>query len=168
MIDDGSFFERNAGLDPARIPELNAFLQSEFSDEEIPRLSQFLEEERAVGIPGSKPTIRDLPNSYVELLKLSNGGGIAVGDREIAFFEKESLRCYLVDYQFPVYMPSALAFGLNGGGLFYIFDMREPATDGEYPIVISSSGNLGFNDSPVIAHSIQELLADSTNIEDLL
>ena len=168
MIDDAAFYDRHPGLDAAAVPELNSFLQSEFSDEEVARLSQYLDAETAAAIPGSKPAIRNLPTSYVELLVISHGGGIAVGDREIAFFERESLRNNLIDYQFPVYMPAALPFGLNGGGVFYVFDMRDAAENGEFPILAASSGNLCYDDAPVIARSIQELLADTTNIEDLM
>ena len=168
MFDYDAFYDRNDGLDVASVPELNAFLQSRFNDDEVSRLSQYLDDERAASLAGSSPKIRDLPNSYIDLLTISHGGGIAIGDREIAYFEKDSMRNYMIDYQFPVYMPSALPFGLNGGGIFYVFDMRESAVDGEFPIVAASSGNLCYDDAPTIARSIPELVADQTNIEDFL
>ena len=168
MIDESAFYDRNPGLKANATSELNAYLQAAFSDAEVSRLSQYLDAETAASIPGSKPEIRELPAGYVELLTLSNGGGISIGDREIAFFKKQSLREYLVEYQFPIYMPAALPFGLNGGGVFYVFDMRKPATNAEYPILAAASGNLSYDDAPTIAHSMHELFADKTNIEDLL
>ena len=166
MIDDSAFYDRNAGLNVALVPELNKFLQAPFNDDEVSRLSTHLDAGRAAAIAGSKPAIRDLPDSYLELLAISCGGGIAIGEREIAYFESEAMRDYLIDYQFPVYMPGGLPFGLNGGGVFYVFDMRAAAVAGEFPILAVSSGNLGYDDAPMIAGSIQELLADPTNIED--
>ena len=168
MIDASSFYDRQPGLDIASIAELNAFLQAAFNGDEVFRLSIHLDDDRAASVAGSKPVIRDLPSTYLDLLAISNGGGIAIGEREIAYFESESMRNYMIDYQFPVYMPGALPFGLNGGGVFYVFDMREPAIDQEYPIVAASSGNLCYDDAPTIARSVRELLSDSTNIEDLL
>ena len=168
MIDDSAFYDRQLGLDIATVPEMNSFLQAAFNDDEVSRLSMYLDDELAASIAGSKPEIRDLPKTYLDLLAFSNGGGIAIGEREIAYFETESMRSYMIDYQFPVYMPGALPFGLNGGGVFYIFDMRTPATNNEYPIVAATSGNLCYDDAPTIARSITELLSDPTNIEDFL
>ena len=167
-IDDEAFYDRNPGLEMGNVAELNAYVQASFNDEEVKRLSQYLDEKLAASIPGTRPLIRDLPTSYLNLLAISNGGGIAIGDREITYFEKESLRDYLVDYQFPIYMSGALPFGLNGGGVFYVFDMRKPAVNGEFPILAASSGDLEYENAPVIAQSIDELLSDETNIEDLL
>ena len=167
MIDDSVFYDRQPGLDIATAAELNAFLQAPFNDDEVSRLSMYLDDDHAASI-ARKPEIRDLPNTYLDLLAISHGGGIAIGEREIAYFDSESIRNYLIDYQFPVYMPCALPFGLNGGGVFYVFDMREPAIDQEYPIVAASSGNLCYDDAPTIARSVPELLSESTNIEDLL
>ncbi|MDQ1924612.1 SMI1/KNR4 family protein [Massilia pseudoviolaceinigra] len=168
MINDQAFFERNPGLDLRLVAEMNESLQAKFSDAEISRMSQFLSATDIGSLRGSRPAIRDLPSSYVALLTKSNGGGIVIGNREIAFFDALTLRDYLVDYQFPVYMPGALPFGLNGGGVFYVFDMREAPVDGEFPILAAASGNLEYDSSPTIAHSLQQLLSDLTNIEDFL
>ena len=168
MIDDSAFYDRQPGLDIATVPELNAFLQAAFNDDEVARLSMYLDDESASLISGSKPEIRDLPGTYLDLLAISHGGGIEIGEREIAYFEIESMRDYMIDYQFPVYMPGALPFGLNGGAVFYVFDMREPASSNEFPIVAVSSGNLCYDDAPTIARSIPELLSNSINIENFL
>lgn len=169
MIDDDVFFDRNAGLDLATVSDVNAFLQSPYSDDEISRLSQYLDTNTTLSLQNSRPLIQDLPRTYVSLLARSNGGGITIGEREIAYFEQESLRGYLIDYQFPIYMPRSLPFGLNGGGVFYVFDMREPLNNAEdYPILAAASGNLCYDDSPLVAQTLDHLLADHRNIEDLM
>ena len=169
MIDDDAFFEQNAGLDLVTVSDVNAFLQSPYSDDEISRLSQYLDTDTASLLKNSRPQIQDLPRNYVSLLARSNGGGITIGEREIAYFEPQSLRDYLIDYQFPVYMPKSLPFGLNGGGVFYVFDMREPLNNADdYPILAAASGNLCYDDSPLVAQTLEQLLADPVNIEDLM
>ena len=168
MIDDQAFYDKNPPLVIKSADECNGFLQAAFSDEELARLSQYLDEETAASLVGTKPDIRDLPQSYLELLMISDGGGIEIGEREIGYFDKQSIRDYLIDYQFPVYLPGSLPFGLNGGGVFYIFDMRKPATAGEFPILAAESGNLCYDDAPMIAESLEQLLTEPTNIEDYL
>ena len=149
MIDDHLFFERNPGLIVESIASVNALLQSSFTDEEFERLAEVIGQEAVSSLRNARPTIRDLPPSYVELLKLSNGGGITIGDREIAFFSPTEMREYLVAYQFPHYIPGALPFGLNGGGVFYVFDMREPMKASDYPILAAAAGNLVYDDAPL-------------------
>lgn len=167
-IDDEAFFELNPGIDVDSIAAANAMLRAPFSDDEVSRLSQYLDSDTVSRLPNTSPSIRDLPESYVMLLARSNGGGFTIGEREVAYFDPKTIRDYLVDYQFPIYMPGALPFGLNGGGVFYVFDMREPAVGPDYPILAASSGNLCYDDSPVIARTLNELVTDTRNIEDLM
>ncbi|NOK63443.1 MAG: hypothetical protein GFH27_549347n2 [Chloroflexi bacterium AL-W] len=95
-------------------------------------------------------------------------GGLFVNkEREIGFFGAHDIRAYLLNYHFPEYMPLAVPFGLNGGGVFYVFDMRNPPSDREFPILASSAGVLDFDDSPIIAYSLAELFAGTDHIEDL-
>lgn len=125
-------------------------------------------------IPGSQNAngwtinLRDLPDSYVELLCISHGGGLTIGEREITYFEDILLREYLLGYEFPVYMPGALPFGLNGGGVFYLFDMRAPARDSEFPILVAHSSYLDFNGATLVAKDVHELLSDKKNVEEFL
>ncbi|MFO1042266.1 MAG: SMI1/KNR4 family protein [Planctomycetaceae bacterium] len=166
-IDNEAFFELNPGIDVDSIAAANAMLRAPFSDDEVSRLSQYLDSDTVSRLPKS-PSIRELPESYVTLLARSNGGGFTIGEREVAYFDPKTIRDYLVDNQFPIYMPGALPFGLNGGGVFYVFDMREPAVGPDYPILAASSGNLCYYDSPVIARTLDELVSDTRNIEELM
>lgn len=109
-----------------------------------------------------------LPASYVTLLQHADGGLSVNEEREIGFFGPHDIREYLLHYLFPAYMPLAVPLGLNGGGVFYVFDMRNPPSDGEFPILAASAGVLDFADSPIVAHSLAELLAGTDNIEELL
>ncbi len=49
----------------------------------------------------------------------------------------------MLAYHVPEYMPLAVPFAFNGGGTFYMFDMRSPPVNGEYPIVCCGSGRWG-------------------------
>jgi hypothetical protein len=73
-------------------------------------------------------------------------------------------------------MPAALPFAFNGGGVFYLFDMREPAdADGEYPVVAAHAGNLGWAGHDEcyppecwpVADGLAQACRGRTNIEDL-
>ena len=74
----------------------------------------------------------------------------------------------MLAYLFPQFMPGAVPFALNGGGLFYMFDMRNPAADSEYPIICCPAGCLDFHDAIVIAESFLSACMGEENIEDLL
>jgi hypothetical protein len=69
---------------------------------------------------------------------------------------------------FPEWMQGAIPFALDGGGVFYVFDMREKAKNGEYPILISEAGNLGYHDAKLIANSFLEVCQGTINVEELL
>jgi hypothetical protein len=51
----------------------------------------------------------------------------------------------LLGYHLPQYMPGALPIGFNGGGTLYLLDLREPAIDGEYPLVCAHAGYLAWS-----------------------
>jgi hypothetical protein len=80
------------------------------------------------------------------------------------------LREFLVSYHVPQYMPLAVPFAFNGGGVMYLFDMRDPpASDGEYPILCAHAGCLTFDphDSPKVADSFPEVCRGRFNVERL-
>ena len=93
--------------------------------------------------------VRPPPPSYLSLLRWSDGGEFRTGARWFQFFptldEIHGVRAMLLTYQLPLYMPGALPVGFNGGGTFYLLDMREPVVEGEYPIVCAHAGYLGWS-----------------------
>jgi hypothetical protein len=108
------------------------------------------------------------PEDYLDLLRWCNGGSCVQGDREISFLATNEVREYLLSYHFPEYMPGAVPLGLNGGGVFYVFDARLPPEAGEYPIIASEAGVMTFEDSAVVARSFGELCRGRVNIEEIL
>ncbi len=44
------------------------------------------------------------------------------------------------------YLREAVPFAFDGGGGFYLFDMRREPVEGEYAIVYSHAGSLGWDD----------------------
>lgn len=109
-----------------------------------------------------------LPESYLDLIRWSNGGEFGNGDREFGFFGT-NVREFLVGYHVPEYMPLAIPFAFDGGGSFYLFDMRKPAQNGEYPIVFAGSGALGWeqDDYVKVANSLLEACAGTVHPFDL-
>jgi len=111
----------------------------------------------------SKP----LPSSYADFLKWSNGGSFVSGERRFdPFFSTSELRAYLVGYNVPQYMPEALPFAFDGCGNFYLFDMRSDPVEGEYPILFTLAGNLGYEDALLIATSFLDVCKGTTNLAD--
>src|SRR5215472_6681118 len=93
---------------------------------------------------------RPLPPQYLSLLKWSNGAWCRSGEREFGFFPTFDangcgVRESMLAYHVPQYMPGALPFAFNGGGTFYLFDMREDAVGGEYPVVCCHAGSLSWD-----------------------
>jgi hypothetical protein len=105
-----------------------------------------------------------LPPAYLDILRWSNGGSFWSGDRRFdPFFSASEIRPYLVGYQMPQFMPDAIPFAFDGGGNFYLFDMRRPSIGGEYPILFVGSGNLGYNDAVLVATSFVEACRGSSD-----
>ena len=78
---------------------------------------------------------RPLPSSYLSFLGWSNGGEFVNGDRQIGFFSTADLREFLLSYHVPQYMPGSQPIAFDGGGCFYLLDMRDEPDDGEYPVL---------------------------------
>jgi hypothetical protein len=111
---------------------------------------------------------RPLPETYLEFLQWSDGPWCANGAREFGFFGTSDVRLMMTAYEIPEYMPFAVPFALNGGGVFYLFDMREDAADGEYPVVVAAAGNLDWDAAPRIASDFVEACSGRTNVEKFL
>src|SRR5262249_11533316 len=114
-----------------------------------------------------------LPVSYLSLLAWSNGGEFRTGDRWFQFHRAvepgHGVRAMMLGHHIPQYMPGAVPIALNGGGWFYLFDMRNPPRDGEYPVVACSAGNLGWDPDKckVVAATFLAACQGTTNIENL-
>jgi len=70
---------------------------------------------------------------------------------------------HLLAYHVPQYMPGALPFAMDGGGGFYLFDLRADAIDGEYPIFFAHAGNLGWDDAVPVAQTFPDACRGNTN-----
>jgi SMI1 / KNR4 family (SUKH-1) len=116
---------------------------------------------------------RPLPASYLSFLRWSNGGEFRTGERWFQFFPTldpgHGVRAMLLAYHIPQYMPGALPIAFNGGGMFYLFDMRQPAAGDEYPVVCAHSGNLRWNPAAcrLVANSFEEACRGARNVDDL-
>jgi len=90
------------------------------------------------------------PKSYLSFLEWSNGGTFTKGGREFGFFPVNDARCgvraMMLAYHIPEYMNQAVPFAFDGAGTFYLFDMREPPLDDEFPIVMAHAGSLGWDE----------------------
>ena len=113
---------------------------------------------------------RRFPPTFIEFLRWSNGGNFVNGEREFGMFDPKEIREYLLSYEIPEYMPGAVPFALDGGGGFFLFDMRNEPVDGEYPIVFSHSSSLGWDeeDHATLAKSFVEACTDPTDPNDEL
>jgi hypothetical protein len=116
---------------------------------------------------------RPLPSAYLAFLRWSNGGEFRTGERWLQVFPaldpRHGARAMMLAYQLPEYMPGALPFAFNGGGTFYLFDMRLPAAAGEYPVVCSHSGSLGWEPAECVqvAESFEGVCRGSVNVDEL-
>lgn len=115
---------------------------------------------------------RPLPPDYLSFLRWSNGGWCRTGDREFGFFPTShptgGVREMTLAYHLPQYMPGALPFAFNGGGTFYLFDMREPPRGGNYPVVCAHAGGQGWRPDEhwVVADSFVAACRGSVNVDD--
>ncbi len=111
---------------------------------------------------------RELPSDYLEFLKYSNGGEFANGDRYLQFFSTNEFREMNIAYELPEYMKLAVSFAMDGCGNHLLFDMRECHKNNDYPILASHSGNLGYEDSKLIAVGFKELCIGTKSIDALM
>lgn len=116
---------------------------------------------------------RPLPPPYLSFLRWSDGGWFRTGRREFGFFGTldpgGGVRAMMLAYQLPEYMPGAVPIAFDGGGTFYLFDLREPPVDGEYPVVCAHAGNLGWepDESWRIADSFLGACRGTVEVHDL-
>ena len=102
---------------------------------------------------------RKLPDSYLNFLRYSNGGFFAGANRDFdPLFSTHEVRDYMLGYGIPHWMPLSCPIGFNGGGTFYLLDMRDDSRTNDYPVLFTHAGNLGYDDAVILANSFAELL----------
>jgi hypothetical protein len=163
--------ERSAPADPAAIEQLFRPI----SPAEIASITAQLRNPWPVGSPlhaSYKPLDPSkwvlprppLPREYIEFLVWSNGACWETGDREFACFGCEHMREYLLHYEFPEYMPGAMPIGLDGGGVFGVFDLRNGPSDLVWAI---GAGALSWDGVVLVAESFIEFCRGQTPVGDV-
>lgn len=133
-------WQRESGVDEVQLDELYVFLH----DNQFP--------------------VFELPDTYIELLKESNGGDFTTGNREYQLFSaKETLQAYQ-SYNFSVYMPFAFPFAMDGCGNFYIFNLREK----DDCIYVVSSSDLEWEECHKIADSFIKCLEQKESLDEII
>jgi hypothetical protein len=110
-------------------------------------------------------------SSYFQLLTWSNGGAFCKGQRWYDWlFATHEVLGITNAYNVPKYMPAALPFAFDGGGIFYVFDLRQPSKLQNCPIYCVSAGYLCWNADAAIlvANSFDQALDGLFKISDLL
>ena len=154
---------------PASDFDIAAFVESVFAPltaEEIDDLTQ--EHRKMVGDGHFDPPFEPaawqlpkfkLPDSYVNFLRFSNGGFFAGAHREFdPMFTTREVREYMLAYSIPHWMPLSCPIGFDGGGTFYLFDMRNESATNDYPILFAHAGNLGYDEAVPLATTFAELI----------
>lgn len=152
-----NFESKNPGLDESNLEGLSEFLSQEIEAGEI---------DNGSSVDHTKWVLPRLqiPIQFKELLKHSDGGLIVTGDRAFGYFGKKELREYYLNYEFPYYMPGVLPIALNGGGVFYAYDLRETSEKPE--IIAVEAGVLDWDYAYFLGDDLFDVLSKETNIED--
>jgi hypothetical protein len=109
-----------------------------------------------------------LPPSYLSLLGFSNGGNFRNGGRCLhPLFATDEVRGYLLGYNLPEHIPHTFPFAMDGSGVIYLFDMRQPPVDGEYPVLVSHAGSLSYGCCGKVADSFLECCRGTEEVFEL-
>ncbi|KNY25493.1 SMI1/KNR4 family protein [Pseudobacteroides cellulosolvens] len=164
----GKAFEKEYRKNPvATQHEFQAFLNTWNDDITDKELEEIVGSHQSNACSWRFPKI-NFPDSYISFLQYSNGGEFENGDRYFQFFNIFEIREFNIAYHIPKYMEYAVSFAMDENGNHYLFDMRHNPINGEYPILAASSGNLGYDDCKLIAHSFREVCSGKISIEDIL
>lgn len=106
----------------------------------------------------------DLPNTYKELLKESNGGDFTTGNREYQLFSVEEIIQTYEAYKFSIYMPFAFPLAMDGCGNFYILNLRNK-DDCIYAV---SAGDLEWDECHKIADNFLHCLEQKETLDEIL
>lgn len=103
------------------------------------------------------PSLKPLSASHRRFLKWSNGGSFFGPNRSFdPILSTTEVREYLIAYGFLHWMPGAVPFAMDGGGNFFVFDMRNEPSGSEYPVYFVQAGDLGWDAARFVAHSFDE------------
>ena len=174
------YVEQNAGASELEIQVFTESVFNPLTQAEIDRINRsqqnpFPKNDRYYDLYHPfDPSVWILPKGklcgdFFTFMKWSNGGAFYLGERIIQLFALEEIRGFMLAYNIPEYMPKALPFAFNGGGRFYLFDMRNKSNNGEYPIVCAPAGGLGWSEDSfrVVSSTFQGVFTDSFSIDDL-
>lgn len=162
-IDWSTVFEDAHPVPGATFAELGTLhdLAEPIRDDELSSLlldDEGREAARAWSLPTNPP-----PLSYIDFLRFSNGGDFQNGDRRFRpFFPADTLRSMMLRYGIPEEMPGVLPIAFDGGGVFLAFDLREPAVNGEYPIVAFHASTPVWEEASHVADSFEALCRGRT------
>lgn len=163
---DEAWGEKAGGAAKAALAELAESLRRPFSAEEIAEIHKG-------GIAEGDPALWTLPTlplppSYLSFLAWSDGGNFTQGEREFGFFSTSEVRTNLLAYGLMEYLPGLVPIAMDGGGTFYLLDLRSPAQRDEYPILFGNSGTLDLDEDEqhVVAWSFLELCQGTTRPDD--
>lgn len=96
----------------------------------------------------------ELPDEYTAFLRESDGGDFVKNGREFQMFAVREIPEYYAAYKFPVYMPYALPFAMDGCGNFYVFNKRGR----DNRIYLVAAGNMGWDECFPLAESFGECI----------
>ncbi|MEZ6056979.1 MAG: SMI1/KNR4 family protein [Planctomycetaceae bacterium] len=102
---------------------------------------------------------RSLPSGYLDLLRFSNGGFFDGQHRDLdPLFSTREVRDYMLGYSVPHWMPMTLPFAFDGGGGFYLLDMRDDSLARGFPVIWAHACNLCFEDARLLAPSFMDFI----------
>lgn len=106
----------------------------------------------------------ELPDTYIDLLKESNGGDFTIGNKEYQLFSvEEALQTYQF-YNFSLYMPFAFPFAMDGCSNFYIFNLREK----DNCVYVVSASDLEWEECHKIANNLLQCLEQKEALNEIV
>ncbi len=117
---------------------------------------------------------RPFPESYISFLAWCNGGGFGNGDRTFDMYGFDDfvtgIREAMIENYVPEFFPDTVPFGSDGGLVLYLFDMREPAIRGEYPIICAEAASWSWSNPrhAQMALNFEEFCRGRSRIESIL
>jgi hypothetical protein len=98
----------------------------------------------------------NLPDQYLRLLEQSNGaeGDLGVEPGWFVVWPAEEALVATVEYELPKYLPGYYAFGGNGGGELFVFELLRGSAD--RTVFMVPAIGMGFAELRVVSQSFAE------------